>query len=436
MKKLSIGLSLALLSTMSVQAADSLEEAFSNAKTSGQVRAFYITRDRSGTVGDTQTDRSALAAGGHLKVETAPVNGLSAAAAFYTTHSLGFDSDTFDKVNPSLYGEDKEGYSILGEAYLKYATGNTSLTIGRQKLNTPLAGGDDARMLPSLFEAAVLANTDVPDTTLIAAHVTKFAAGTFSNQYGGGVLGVTAGYSLVNAESGRFTNMGKYAIGEDTDGVTAVAAIYKGIPNTTLQIWDYYAHDILNAIYAQADVKWKCLFSDSVKPYAAAQLISESDVGSNSVINEVDSSYYAVKAGAKVGAFGAYAAYSQSDSNTDAAANGGVITPWGGMPAFTQGMVTRHMFLADTSAFKVAGSYNFKELGLNLNTAFYYTSFDVGAENGLKDTDWEAEEFGFDFKYYPAAVKNLQLRLRGNFPSDFVTGLDWDEYRFIVNYNF
>jgi len=39
------------------------------------------------------------------------------------------------------------------------------------------------------------------------------------------------------------------------------------------------------------------------------------------------------------------------------------------------------------------------------------------------------------------AVKNLQLRLRGNFAEDFnVNGagdtVGWNEYRFIANYNF
>ena len=436
MRKIVTALSAALLFGVSANAADTLEEAFSQGKTSGQIRLFYITRDRSGTIGDTQTDRSAFAGGGHLKFETAPLNGLSFGVAYYSTGSLGLDSDTKDKVNPSLYGEDKRGYAVLGEAYLKYQVDNTVITYGRQKLNTPLAGTDDARMLPNLFEAAVMSNSDLEKTTLILAHVTKFQAGTFSNQYGGGALGVSAGYSLVNSESGRFMDMGKYAIGKDTDGVTVGAVIYKGIDNMTLQLWDYYAHDILNAVYAQADLKWHCLLSDTVKPFAAAQLISESDVG-DKYVGKVDSTYYALKVGAKYGAFSAYAAYSQTDSDTAAATNGGVITPWGGMPAFTQGMVTRHMFFADTSAWKVAGSYNFKKSGVPLNTALYYTEFDVGADNAVKNgVAWTAKEFGFDMKYYPEAVKNLQVRLRGNFPTDFVKGLDWSEYRVILNYNF
>ena len=385
MKYIGLGLSLAMVLGVQMYGAQTLEEAFSEGTTSGQIRLFYITRDRSGSVGDTQTDRRAFAGGGHLKFETVPLNGWSFGAAYYSTSPLGFDPDDKDEVNPSLYGEDKKGYAILGEAYVKYQADNTTFTYGRQKLNTPLAGADDARMLPNLFEAAVLSNTDVEKTTLILAHVTKFQAGTFSNQYAGGALGVSSGYSLVNSESGRFMDMGEYAIGKDTDGVTMVAAIYKGLENVTLQLWDYYA----------------------------------------------------VKAGAKYGVFGGYVAYSQTDSAKDAAINGGVVTPWGGMLAFTQGMVTCHMFFADASAWKVAGSYNFKGSGVLLNTVLYYAEFDVGADNAVKEgVAWTAIEFGFDMKYYPEAVKNLQVRLRGNFPTDFVKGLDWSEYRLILNYNF
>ncbi len=435
MKYLNVGLSLLLASAIGASGADSLEEAFANAKTSGQIRAFYITRDRSGTIGDTQTDRSAFALGGHLKIETAPIEGVSFGAAFYTTQDIGVNSDTEDKVNPSLFGEGKKGYHILGEAYMRYSGGTTTLTVGRQKLNTPLAGADDARMLPNLFEAAVLTNGDLDNTTLVLAHVTKMAAGTFSNQYGSNALSLHSGYGLNNI-SGKFMDMGTYAVGEDTSGITALALIYKGINNTSLQVWDYYAHDILNAIYAQADISWKCMYSDNVKPYAAFQVISESDIG-DKFAGDVDSLYYGAKIGAKYGSFGAYAAYSQTDSSVGSATNGGVITPWGGMPAFTQGMVTRHMFFADTSAWKVATSYNFSTTAGKVKSALYYTNFDVGADNGVKNgVDWTENEFGFDLQYYPATVKNLQLRLRGNFPTDFVEGLDWSEYRFIVNYNF
>ncbi|MBN2783003.1 MAG: porin, partial [Campylobacterales bacterium] len=97
-----------------------------------------------------------------------------------------------------------------------------------------------------------------------------------------------------------------------------------------------------------------------------------------------------------------------------------------------QGMVTRHMFIAGTDATKVAATYNFKDIGVNATV--YYAQFDMDANSALGDIT--TKESGFDVKYYPSAVKNLELRLRGNFPTDFTNGRDWDEYRFIASYKF
>ncbi|MEJ2469168.1 MAG: hypothetical protein P8Y51_08960, partial [Campylobacterales bacterium] len=78
----------------------------------------------------------------------------------------------------------------------------------------------------------------------------------------------------------------------------------------------------------------------------------------------------------------------------------------------------------------------------NLNTSLYYTLFEMDPLNGYSDPEASdrASEAGFDVIYSPELVQNLQVRLRGNFPRNYrerTTGdLDWDEYRFIVNYNF
>ncbi len=264
MKKLGIGLSLALL-TLSVNAADNLAEAFKNAKTTGQVRAFYIDRTYDGKI---INNRNSLAIGGNLGFETEQFKGLSLGARFYTTNSINLHDGKrstvgSSKYDPSLYGDGYDSYSMLGEAYLQYCfycagLSNTTLKIGRQKLNTPLAGADDARMLPNLFEAAVLTNTDILDTTIVAAHITKEAVGTFGNVYGKpSQLSLQSGYGLGYklGTTGHFAKMGNIALGDDvdTDGVSAIAAIYSGIKGLKLQAWDYIAHDILNAIYLQAD---------------------------------------------------------------------------------------------------------------------------------------------------------------------------------------
>lgn len=439
-----VGLSLlASVFVLSAPAADDLAGAFKEGKASGQIRAFYINRDYSGA---STVQRDGLTLGGYLKYETGSVYGLSAGAAFYTTNKLDNTSSKTSENDWTLFGPNGDNETYLGEAYLQYKNGNTAFKAGRQKLDTPLAGSDDARMLPSLFEAYVLSNTDLKDTTLIAAHVTKFAAGTFANAYNsataGSVLALTSGYSgVANATNmvGKFTNMGEYAIGKNTDGVSVAAAIYSGVPGLKLQLWDYYAHDILNAVYAEANYGWS--MGNGVAPYVAAQYIKEDDVGS-SYASKVNSDFIAAKAGVKVANFDLYGAVSHNSKDSSAAINGGTITPWGGMPAYTQGMVTRHQFMAGTDAWKVAGNYNWKDMGVNLNTGIYYTSFDMDALNGYSaNHSWTATEAGFDFIYSPETVKNLQLRLRGNFPRDFketaaAGGTDWNEYRFIANYNF
>ena len=447
MRRLNVALSLALLSAVGVNAADNLEEAFKNAKTTGQVRAFYIDRTYSGKI---ENNRNSLAVGGNLGIETDPINGLSIGARFYTTNGINLHDGArasvgSAKYDPSLYGDDFASYSMLGEVYLQYCfycagLSNTTLKIGRQKLNTPLAAADDARMLPNLFEAAVLTNTDIKDTTLVAAHVTKEAVGTFGNVYGTpSQLSLQSGYGLGYklGTTGHFAKMGNIALGDDvdTDGVSAVAAIYTGIKGLKLQAWDYIAHDILNAIYLQADYGFS--ITDDIKLKTAVQYINESDIG-DKLAGNVDSQFIGAKVGTSFGGLSGYVAYSTTDSNSDTVTHGGIITPWGGIPAFTQGMVTRHMFLADTDTIKGALTYNFKELlGADVKATAYYAEFDVGSANTYKSgTAWTAKESGFDIKYNPAAVKNLHLRLRANYPTDFAPGVDWDEYRVIANYNF
>ena len=398
---------------------------------SGQLRSFYLDRTYSGIL---ENNRNSLAFGGWIGYDTAIWNGLSAGVKFYAVENAKIHGSPITSANydPALFGGEFDDYGFIGEAYLNYEMGNTNLKVGRQKLNTPLAGADDARILPNLFEAAVLSNTDIADTTLILAHVTRETVGTFGNVYGkASALSLQSGYGLGYKEgtSGQFADMGVIALGAgtDTDGVTTGAIIYKGIEGLNLQAWNYYAHDILNAIYLQADYK---IFAVKL----SAQYINESDVG-DALAGTVDSNYWAVKAGTSFGDLSGYVAYSQT-GDSDGAMNGGIITPWGGMPAFTQGMVTRHMFFADTATTKVAATYNLKELtGLNLKATGYYVSFDIGSSNTYKPgVAWTADEAGFDVKYQ--ATKNLNLRVRGNFPTDFAPGLDWAEYRFIANYNF
>jgi len=416
----------------------------------GQSRTFYIDRTYDGSI---VNNRNSLNTGGYIGLKSNDYNGFTAAVAAYGVYGFNIHSDDAKSLgsasyDPSLYGGEFDNYAFIGQLYINYKMNNTNIKIGRQRLDTPMAGADDARMLPNLFEAALLSNTDIENTTLILAHVYRETVGTFGNVYGAaGGLSLQSGYGLGYklATSGEFVNMGTVALGDadadgnpvdnETAGVTALAAIYAD-GGFKLQAWDYIAWDILNALYLQAD--YTLPMGDGMKIKLSAQYINETDIG-DTLAGKVDSNYVAAKITGIMGNFSAYVAYSTTGSNDDTVTNGGILTPWGGMPAFTQGMVTRHQFFAGTDTFKVAATYNFAEYGLKASV--YYASFDVGAENTyINGKSWTTTEPGFDLQYKVASVDGLNLRFRGNFPDEFGSkegeAFNWSEYRFIVNYNF
>ncbi len=437
--------------TSSLESVNDLSAMFSEGTASGQIRMFYLDRKYQGGSG-ANTHRDSTSLGGHVKFETAKLHGLSAAAAFYTTNDLNLNQHSTQ--DPSLLGTGLESYSILGEAYIGYSFADlgykTDAKLGYQRYDVPMMGSDDARMLPNTFRAYKLVSHDIANTTLQIAHVDRIAYGTFSNIYSGGILGATAGYPINgNAGTGKYHNLGIAAVGKKTDGVTNILAIYKA-KNFHVKVSDDYAWDMYNTIYVDAGISWNCLLNDDIHPFVQAQLIKQDSVGDKYMKystlggnGEVDSLYWAAKAGAKYAGFTAYVAYSEtgSNGNSDVSYKNAIISQFGGMPAFTQGMVTRHQFLAGTKATKVAAAYSFKKLGVNLSAAAYYASFDMDKNSGYGIAR-TATEPGFDIKYYPKALKNkLQLRFRGNFPRKFAesaAGQDtgWNEYRLIANYNF
>ena len=464
MKKL---IHLSLTTTMLItaaHAAEDLSSMFSEGKTSGQVRMFYVDRQYQGTLG-VDTHRNAMTLGGHLKFATDDYKGLSAGAAYYGVNEIHwFDYGTGAKHDPSLSGSEVTNYAILGEGYLKYDLSDfgskTAGKFGYQLYDTPMMGGDDARAMRNLFEAYRLTNSDLESVDFQLAQVRSIAYGTFSNIYrhdgtsgAKSILASTSGYAAgapkqFNTTTGEYVNLGEAVVGKRTAGITNAQMKFKS-EHFSATLSNDYAWDLYNTFYADVGAKWNCLLSDSIHPFVNAQVIKQNDVGGSYMQDsamagdgKIDSLFWAAKVGFSVAGFTAYGAYSQTstnDASSSAAYSSAILSQFGGMPAYTQGMVTRHQFLARTNAWKAVVSYNFKSLGTDLSTTAYYASFDMDALSGY-GVARTATEPGFDIKYNPALVDNLNLRFRGNFPRKFAesaTGnLGWNEYRLIANYNF
>ena len=118
----------------------------------------------------------------------------------------------------------------VSQAYLTYTFGNTAIKAGRQALPkavSPWAWSDrSVGVIDSSFDAIVVANTDLQDTTLVGAWV----------------LNLVPNNSPIHLD----------AVGTNT-GLFMLAAINKSLPNTTLSVSAYYAPDF---VLGGADDTW------------------------------------------------------------------------------------------------------------------------------------------------------------------------------------
>lgn len=145
--------------------ADTLSDAFAKSKVKGEIRAQYFNEKE--TDGK---DSSIYLSGGSLNLVTGSFNNFYAGLTFQTSHVFDYDY-TKDNAKNDEYGSG----SRLGESYLAYKIDNSHLKIGRQFIKTPLVAGSGSRMIKDSFEAFTFTNKDLPQTTLTASKITKYA---------------------------------------------------------------------------------------------------------------------------------------------------------------------------------------------------------------------------------------------------------------------
>ena len=277
-----------------------LKDSFENGKVEGQIRAAVIANSYDNTA---TLDDSAFSLGGKVHYETDESKAYGVGATFYTTNGLGVNSSNRDEVDGGFFNADKESYSILGEAYVRAKFGDTTVKIGRQELDTPLATTDDIRMVPNTYTGLVAVNNSVKNLALVGAYVTKAS--------GRGING--------------FVNMQEAAGVANDDGVPVVAAIYDGIEGLTLQFWDYYVTNVINAVYVDGEYAFNV---NGVDLGLALQYQTQSDIG-DKLAGDVDANMFGMKATVGL-ASGTTFTIAYVDGN-----EGATIQAWGSAPMFT-----------------------------------------------------------------------------------------------------
>ncbi len=212
--------------------------AIDNVKVSGDAELYYGTTDMENAkdVGFFHRDTSYGQAGLDLGLTADLAEGVSGGVALQGLSTLGLENQL---VSGIWAGQSLQTQYWFSEAYVAATLGKTTAKIGRQTLDTPLAFTETWNIASNTFDAAVLLNQDIPDTTLVAAWVGK----------GNGASGSVV-VSPVDVAGAQTDSFNTFAV----SGAYALAAVNNSWKPLTAQLWYYNVRQAADAAWVQADL--------------------------------------------------------------------------------------------------------------------------------------------------------------------------------------
>jgi hypothetical protein len=397
--KIKINAVMAALLLTSAAGADSLADTIGASKIDGNFRSYFNTRDY-----DVKTDESALSVGGALRVNTGSINGFNLGLGFYAAQDLGTNSSDAAKVNKRLGSE----LEVLGEAYVNYTAGDTSVTVGRQKLNTPFANSGDAFIIPFSFEGTSIVYKGISNVILEVDYIN----------------------SIKNRNSSTFTDVGAWtanrfsAESSDSDSTIILGGTYTK-DALKVQAWYYDFDNMFNSTYLQANYALSAV--GSTKPFVAVQYGTQGESG-DEILGEIKSSLLGIRAGIGFAQSKLTLAYNTVSEESGAFKSGAFLAPYSysTSPLFTNNMLQTFENVDSGDAVKVTFNHSFAKVKLKAS----YAEFDF-------DTSTDREAIDFDLTYDMSGYsKGLTLRYRIEVVTSGVKSVEQINQRFQMQYRF
>lgn len=358
MTKLSLVACITMATTQGFSA-DTLAGAFSEGKVSGEIKSQYFQKEVSDKKVNIWTN------GGNLSYVTGDFYGLKAGATFQVASVTASD---LDNATTAYDNDQNVSGAVLSEAYLAYTLGNTTAKVGRQYISTPLVAGSGSRIFKESFEGIVIANTDLPNTTIVAAYVDKFQGRTD-----------VATKNMLFSTGGEPKTVSDFE--QVQDGAYTLYVNNKSIENLTIdaqyaQIDSNTANDDIKAFYASA--------SYNLNPLTFEAQTYQTDNGLNS---NSDGSAYAVNVTGAIDKLSFGAAYSMVEDDANVVAGLGNGADY----LYTWSEIYGGVYDADTDAYKLSAGYKITDsLALDL----MYASWKTGSSERASEMDYIV---GYDF---------------------------------------
>ncbi len=274
----------------------------------------------------------------------------------------------------------RASFAILQEAYVQYTDNKQKALIGREELTTPMIDADDWYMLSNSFELAYYRNNTLNNTMVMAGYFHKMAGVWDSGANG------TEFHSMSDASF--VSNTDKANV--DNGGVTFAAVQYNNNRHN-LQVWEYYATDLYNMLFAQYDFKSKL---GSISYDLGAQFINWKEVGKYAGASPVKRIDYSLLSARFDGAFDNGIDFATGISKyTNGQGQGDTLGAWGGYPYFANGMIF-HFFEAGT--LQNAASYK-AQLGYNILDGLWiggrFTHWDLDPSYSISSSTGKGQEY-------------------------------------------
>jgi hypothetical protein len=387
--------------------ADSLWGALHNGTLKGYARLYY--KKKHTLQGSTQ---ESMAIGGMLHYETAWCKHVAAGLAGYTSQPFFVAPKTM--AGAGLLDSHQEGYSALGQAYVKIKAFNSTGQFYRQELNTPfLINPNDSRMTPVTFEAYTIRSTPVKDLNILASHVTK----------------------MKDRTSTTFVEMSSAAGYAARQPVSLLGVAYDFLDDYSVTAWEYYSWAMMNSLYAELSGEWKV--SDDLKTWAGVQGLQQQSTG-QAIAGTFNTGAVGVRVGALYKDIDVELAFTSTDSKHD------IVDPYDGDYPGYNSVMEEDFNRAGENAGRVSVHYNLGGLDLTGIHA-YFTFVQSVTPNAGRAASPNMREFDYELRYKFADVfpddddlKGLTIRARyGAVQQDKIYGgQDYNDIRLICEYDF
>lgn len=433
----------------------SLNQFFKRGKFFAHARSFVMTTINK----DALSDYGAWGLGAGIGYESAIFKGFQfGVSGFFINNTLSSDftkrdpqAQTLSRYELSLFDitdpENKRDLDRLEELYIKYHIKKSSITYGKQYLNTPYINQQDGRMRPTMEKGLWIEVNEVKNLKLQAGWINGISPRSTVKWYSAGnSIGL---YSVGVNEEGTVSGFKGQL---ETKGIAVVNAQWQQQQQIKVQLWNYRVQNIFNTAMLQADLALPLQQNNKQQLILGLQVTHQNRIG-NGGNADVTKAYvrpgyksYIIssRAGIKLNATTITANY------TRITAHGRFLFPreWGRDPFYTFLVRERNEGLGDVHAYVLSAQYQPKNK--NWQTLLAAGWYDVPHTTNYRLNKYSMPSYYHlvaDLRYqFKGFLKGTSIRLiylyKGNLEKDLavkrniINKVEMHHLNFIVDYWF